>query len=423
VLQQEKNIEQGQNLEQEKTLLQESQQLAIEMGTLIENCKGEEFVTVKILEQYCENLFHLSVEASETHRKELSETMEELERSLQQDIYRRKEAVFLPCKASEWKAIESVWEAAMENPDYDVFVMPIPYYYKEYDGALREEHYEGELFPDHVPVVRYDEFDFELHHPDVIYIQNAYDEYDAVMSVHTFFYSSNIRQYTDQLVYIPPFVLEEFSKDSYREYFNMQYYCTVPGVVNADKVIVQSENMKQLYIEKLTEFAGEDTRTIWEEKILGLGSPISDREERTLVELSDFPKEWQEILKKEDGSRKKLIMYHTGISSLAQYGERALAKMQDVFCVFEENRDDVAVLWKPHRLIETTLKQTEPELYQKYIRLKKAYSGKFLGILDETMEDKRAVDFCDAYYGDASSMVQLFRQAGKPVMMQNVEIM
>ena len=41
----------------------------------------------------------------------------------------------------------------------------------------------------------------------------------------------------------------------------------MPGVISADKVFVQSKNMRQLYIDKLTEFAGEETREIWENKI------------------------------------------------------------------------------------------------------------------------------------------------------------
>ena len=65
---------------------------------------------------------------------------------------------------------------------------------------------------------------------------------------------------------MPYFTVDEFSKDD-AAYIIMQYYCNMPGVVNADKVLVQSDNMRKLYIEKLTEFAGEETRTVWEKKI------------------------------------------------------------------------------------------------------------------------------------------------------------
>ena len=47
----------------------------------------------------------------------------------------------------------------------------------------------------------------------------------------------------------------------------MKYYCTVPGVVRADVVYVQSSNMREVYIQKLTDFAGLETKEIWEKKI------------------------------------------------------------------------------------------------------------------------------------------------------------
>ncbi len=42
----------------------------------------------------------------------------------------------------------------------------------------------------------------------------------------------------------------------------------MPGVVYSDEVYVQSDNMRELYIEKLCEFAGETTRHIWLSKIM-----------------------------------------------------------------------------------------------------------------------------------------------------------
>ena len=35
----------------------------------------------------------------------------------------------------------------------------------------------------------------------------------------------------------------------------------------------------------------------------------------------------------------------------------------------------------------------------------------------------RAVVLSDAYYGDGSSVVQLYKQTGKPIMIQNVEVL
>lgn len=402
-------------------ILPACQQLAIDMGTLIEQGRWEGHPTVSVLEEYCEAIYQLSQKDIGEGLEELDSVLAKLGKSLQKEILERREAVFLPYKASQWSYIESVWQAAVEDENCDVYVIPIPYFYKEYDGQLRDMQYEAEQFPEEVKLTRYDAFNFGLHYPDMIFIQNPYDEFDPIISVHTFFYSTNLKNYTEKLVYIPPFYLEEFEKENYREYHNMQYYCTVPGVVNADSVIVQSENMKQLYIEKLTEFAGEDTRELWKEKIQGLGSPKEDVQNPMQYGRQQTPEEWQSWIEKEDGKRKKVILYYTGLSSFIQYGERMLKKVQEVFRIFSENKEEVVLLWKPHGLIKTTLEQIEPELYHRYCQMEQEYLDRKLGILDTSSGTEPAVSICDGYYGDTSPIAQACRNMGKSVMLQQVE--
>ncbi len=48
---------------------------------------------------------------------------------------------------------------------------------------------------------------FEERRPDEIYIHNGYDNWNLVTSVHPRFYSENLKQYTDKLVYIPYFIM------------------------------------------------------------------------------------------------------------------------------------------------------------------------------------------------------------------------
>lgn len=399
-------------------LLGASQQLAIEMGTLIEDCKGEGHPVVGVLEAYCEAIYEFSQKSTKECVEKLQKVLKKLEERIRKDILERKTVVFLPYKASKWEYMQSVWQAAMEDETCDVYVIPIPYFYKEYDGTLRDMQYEAEQFPDNLHIVAYDEFDFALHYPELMFVQNPYDEFDPVISVHTFFYSENLKHYTEKMIYIPPFVLEEFSKESYREYFNMKYYCTMPGVVNADQVIVQSENMKQLYVEKLTEFAGEDTRAIWEEKILGIGSPKADMQNAPQTDRKTIPEKWRPFVEKPDGSRRKVLLYYIGLSGFMQYREQMIVKMRKTFRIFAENREQIAVMWKLDSQMKPTLEQSEPELYQQYCLLEREFSEHKFGILAETEPDELLVSSCDAYYGDASLVAQMCRGAGKPVMLQ-----
>lgn len=441
------------NRQQALQSLADSQQLAIDLGNLIGECKGEEHITIKYLEAYCEQLYHVyqqivngaglenvipevqqEAEAGSILAgiQQLAEAVRQISQSIEKDILQRKEVVFLPYKASYWAGMASVYQAAIEDPDCDVYVIPMPYFYKDYDGALIDMQYEAEQFPEDVEIIKYDAFDFALHRPDMIFIQNPSDQYDDVLSVHSFFYSTNLKQYTDKLIYIPWFRLEEFTKENYREYANMQYYCTRPGVLHSDMTIVQSEQMRQLYIEKLTEFAGEETRAIWEKKILGLGSPLEDSQslglrlaladKKAFAELygTQIPEEWKTMLQKSDGSNKKVILYYTSISSFCQYGQRMLEKMQSVFQTFQEHKDEVVMLWRADSLIEVVLKQTQPKLWEAYQNIQRQFVTENWGIYDDSADANRAVVLCDGYYGDASSIAHMCRQAEKPVMLQVV---
>lgn len=415
------NLLQNQEIIDFEVLL-ECQQLAIDLGTLIEQCKGNGHPTIPHLERYCEIIYQLSLNFSQELVHQLGVLLSDLKSSIQSEILERKEAVFILYKASQWEYIQNTYQTILADKTYDVYVIPVPYYYKKYDGTFCEEHYEGNLFAENIPITQYNEFDFGLHYPEMVFIQNPYDEFNPIISVHSFFYSTNLKQYTEKLIYIPPFSLEEFTKDSYREYHNMQYYCTMPGVINADKVIVQSENMKQLYIEKLTEFAGEDTRSIWESKIEWLDSIQHDISNTPDTRYKDIPQEWLPLIVKADGTRKKIILYYTGLSSFMQYKEDIISKTRRAFSTFQNQQENFLILWKPHSLIKTTLEQSDSHLYQEYLTLEDEFKQNLYGILDTSIDNETCAILCDAYYGDTSPLVQLFRNAGKPILIQDVQI-
>lgn len=411
-------------------LLGQCQEGAVQLGNMIEGEEGEDAATIPILEDYCELVYQihealLSEQPTDGSRiyDALCRSLSQIQESVQNDIKICKEAVFLPYKASMWDSLESVWQAADEDPDWDTYVIPIPYYDKNPDGTFREMHYEGDQYPDHVPVTRYDAFDFSAHRPDMIFIHNPYDDYNYVTSVHPFFYSKNLKSYTDRLIYIPYFVLAEPDPDSETDLENLKHFCTVPGVYNADQVIVQSENMRKLYINILARETGEDTRPYWEKKILGLGSPKFDKVSDSRKEDLTIPEHWKDLLYRPDGSRKKVILYNTSVGALLEEGEKMLKKMQNVFQVFEARQDDIALLWRPHPLIKATIESMRPQLWQEYQKIVNRYQAAGWGIYDDSPDLDRAIALCDAYYGDGSSLVQLCQKAGRPVMLQNVDIL
>ncbi len=410
-------------------MLSQCQECAIRIGTEIEKSEGEGFITVSHIEEYCDVLYQVheelngrdSVNVNKIY-KTLKKYMLKIENSVKHDISVRKEVVFLPYKASMWDSLESVWQAADADQTCDAYVIPIPYYDKNPDGSFRQMHYEGDQYPKKVPITNYKEFDFETHHPDIIYIHNPYDNINLVTSVHPFFYSDNLKKYTDKLIYIPYFVMGEVSPDNEATVESKKHYCMTPGVLNADKVIVESEDVRQIYIKALTKEMGAASRSKWEEKILGLGSPKFDKVINTKKEDLEIPEEWLKIIQKPDGSWKKIIFYNTSIGTLLNDNEKMLEMMKQVFGVFKENQDKVALLWRPHPLIQATVSSMRPQLWKAYEKIVEQYRSEGWGIYDDSADMDRAVVLSDAYYGDRSSVVYLYQKTGKPVMIQDSDI-
>lgn len=409
-------------------ILGQCQESAILLGNLIES-KGEQYTgLIEILESYCENLYQMSMALSDEEQirklsKKIQRQLIQLNNKMRHEMPEdKKEVVFFPYKASMWDSLESVWMAADADEDMDAYVVPIPYYDKNPDGSFREMHYEGDQYPDYVPVTNYEEYDFEERRPDIMFIHNPYDEFNYVTSVHPRFYSGNLKQFTEKLVYIPYFILGEIKPDDAAAIEGMKHFCIHQAVKNADKVIVQSEDMRQVYIKVLTEESGgtKEAREYWERKIDGSGSPKVDKVLRTKKEDLNIPEEWMKIIRKPDGSFKKIIFYNTSVTALLENDEKMLKKVESVFHTFYENRDEVALLWRPHPLMESTLVSMRPELWEEYRKIREKYREDGWGIYDDTADMDRAVTLSDAYYGDRSSIVQLYQKTGKQIMLQSV---
>jgi hypothetical protein len=63
-----------------------------------------------------------------------------------------------------------------------------------------------------------------------------------------------------------------------------------------------------------------------------------------------------------------------------------------------------------------------PQLWEQYKVIVDKYKQEGWGIYDDTADMDRAVILSDGYYGDGSSVVQVYQQTGKPIMLQNVDI-
>lgn len=417
--------------EEAASLLVECQSCAIAIGTQIDEVYGENTASVHALEDYCELVYQLSENLDSYARRgqiyqQICEQIDAIRQAMEQEIPDKLEVVFLPYKASMWDSLESVYLAAREDENCDAYCVPIPYFDKKPDGSFGEMHYEGGEYPKNIEITDWETYRFEERQPDIIFVHNAYDEANFVTSVHPRFYCINLKKYTEKLVYIPYFVLAEIDPSNQVAVDGMKHFCTAPGIFHADKVILQSESMRQIYINEFIktfeEFGYSLDRKKVEDKFLGLGSPKFDKVMNTRKEDLEIPEEWLKIIRKPNGSWKKIIFYNTSVGALLQHNDKMLAKMKDVFKVFKERQDEVALLWRPHPLIKATIESMRPQLWEEYDKLVQEYRAEGWGIYDDSTDMNRAIELSDAYYGDGSSIVQLYQEVGKAVMLQDVDV-
>ena len=369
----------------------------------------------------------LSQNIDDNTRKEVFNLSRELLKYIFAELGKEKEIkkdiVFLPYKASMWDSLESIWKAAFEDKEHcNTYVIPIPYAERNPDQTVAAWHCEVDQYPEYVPVLDYRKVDLAEMHPDIIFIHNPYDNCNALTSVDAEYYSDRLKEYTDKLVYVPYFVAKEIKPGDKDLEELIASLITTPGVLNADLVVTQSENIRQVYINVLLRYTNQQDRKYWEQRIIGIGSPKYDKVLATRKEDLKIPKEWLKIIRKPDKSWKKIIFYNIGLSPMLKSKEKLLDKIEDSLTVFKENKNDIALLWRPHPLLSATMSGMLPELKDRYDNIVQKYKDEGWGIFDDSSDLNRAIILSDAYYGDGSSVLWLYELTGKPILYHNIYV-
>jgi hypothetical protein len=349
---------------------------------------------------------------------DILDSVKKLKSAFDSEAKANREALFLPYKASMWDSLESIYLAAKDDPDWDALVMPIPYYDKK-DWKFTEMHWETN-YPKNIPLIDYRKYNIEEQRPDIIFIHNPYDNCNIVTSVHPDFYSERLRNLTSCLVYVPYFVGNGLNV--------AEHFCTVSGCIFAHKVIVQTEDERKIYVKTYKEFAKRNKVPERFEQIgkkfLALGSPKLDKAITAKREDYEIPPEWEKLT-----SGRKVVFYNLSIGSLLEHtvengrpSDKYFQKVRSVFEFFRKQSDAV-LLWRPHPLLESTIKSMRPWLEREYAEIVSEYKSGGYGIYDDTEDLSRAITLSDVYYGDGSSVVELFEAAGKPVACQFLKYM
>ena len=399
-------------------LLGQCQELAVNLGHMIEVRAKEPEEVIHILEQYCEVVFGLYDGISNgTDITEQLKLMDECEKNFFGDAFERlsekKEVVFLVDRAKNWNSLHTIWKAASEDDDTQVVVIAVPYAYKDEFGMIPENLWEtdADRLPDEVELTPYDEYDFCLHSPDMVVYQNPYDAYSDGISVHPMFYAENMCKYTDNMVFIPPFILDEIIPEDFRGRYTLGTFARNPGLVYADKIIVQSEAMAEVYAELLSEMTGDVID--WKTRIIGIGSGMKDYD-ATCKKLA--------FNIRRSMSKNPRILFYIGASMLYDNGLPALEKKRAIFehltkREYEEEKFTVDIYRDPYA--EEILQNTRPEVYEAYVEWLDGAKNKVVSGAD--IDVKELADKYDAFYGDGGVLLNEFVTKEKPYIWENPE--
>lgn len=330
----------------------------------------------------------------------------------------KKHVVFMPYKAALWDCLASVYEAARQDRNATVSVVPIPWYEVDEQDQVTVMHDESDMFSGDLKIVPWKKYDIRRKKPDIVFVHNPYDGFNSVSRVHENFYLKNIRPYVRELVYVPYYVAIDGKVPKDR--------LMSAGLDYADLLPVESEQVKEQYIEVFRNFWQEEGR--WPEKerelvkFQVLGSPKFDCVCRPRPQDEELPQEWVRCLYDGAGRRKPVIFYNISVQALYIEKGRMLDKIERVLQSCREQREQVALLWRPHPMYRESVAYSCPERLMYYDELVSQYRAEAWGIYDDTADMYRSIALSDAYYGDMSSVVSLYQRTGKPIMIQNCSV-
>lgn len=377
-------------------ILTNCQEAAIILGERLESCTNpldvsaiKEHQIIKKIEDFCEQVYVCSQEFSSHNYVILKSLLTEMSVIIE-SFPRTYRVVFLPYKASMWDSLESIWKCFDADERCETSVVPIPYFEANRQLNQWDTCYEGDLYPDDVPVVHFQEYLLGDKKPDLAFVHNPFDEHNHVTTVHPAYYSEELKKHCGRIVYVPYFVNPGFLSDDYN---------LLPLLFRADYLVFQSERMK----ETCKEYPYYD-------RVLPFGSPKFDRVIKLYRDGVAIPKEWNM-----DMSGKKRMLLNTTITDFLESGENLLAKLHRFFETVSA-RDDLVVIWRPHPLMEGTVKAMRPQFIEKYQELVDYFNKNHLGVFDKTVDVSRSVAVSDAYIGSHySSIIALFEVLNKPV--------
>lgn len=305
--------------------------------------------------------------------------------------------LFVAELGSKWDSMGSVYKAFLERDDCDIDVVLEPIFRATQlpNGETKAEIiYDDWLTPLGINHIPYKQYDMETIQPDITFISQPYESVTIPM-----FWPENIAKYS-KLVYLPYYTAHQMVPGS----TPFVSFMTMPVQYYSWRIVAQSGAMKEAYA-KFASNKGEN--------VIVTGLPKWDH----VISLKDShpvcPVEWEVKLK-----GKKVFLLNTHFVSdftkvFALNTDNALASVLSVL----KDRDDFAVIWRPHPMTETVAKIYNPRSYECFEKCKEIFRASSNLIVDETETYDMAFAFSDCLITWKSSLLSQYLLSGKEILL------
>ena len=296
--------------------------------------------------------------------------------------------LFLAHEYSVWPSLQSVYEEALRNRDFEVQLVYVPFFheYSQTDHARELSQYEKAGYP----IISCEDYHLPNECPDVVFYVKPYD------SIPDRYQVKELRKIVETVVYIP-YGMEIGDTEEclyYQCYGNMQYY--------ADYILAYSP----FYLKKMQKYTYKKGSNY-----LSIGHPRIDLRQKKSAESSAYI---HSIRRK--AAHRKIVLWNTHFTlsegdnwgSFLIYGNHILE--------YFKCHPDLFLLWRPHPLFYQALAESRNETPEKTLRWLNEITGSENIMLDRAPSYLPAFQVSAAMISDWASMVPEYMAYGKPVL-------
>lgn len=318
---------------------------------------------------------------------EISEQLQELRRSLREDITIQIRAVFFAELGGKWDSMDSVYWYMRNDSRFDPVVVLTPIFRAlQVDGETKSEViYEDYLTEKGIPFYNYWDYSPEQDCPELAFTCQPYESVTLPE-----FWAENIAKYT-RLVYLPYFIPHIMHFES------RTALCQMPIHTYAWRIAASSEKFARYYT-KYSLCQGMN--------LMVTGIPKMDYVVNLKKAPCEIPQEWQGKIK-----GRTVILWNTWFD-----GNFSSWDMLEQLVPWFLEHQDYALVWRPHPMSKVVLELHYPDQYPKFKKLMDAVRDANNMVLDDKAEYGLSFVCSHAQISDFSSMMTQYLLMDKPLL-------